>query len=228
MILYILPPNGRDFDGQELTPGAFRVARIRWLWDLQRPRFRQAASLPGPVPEIAGNQAGRRLSAELRPNEAADVDLVVSYNKPYWPAGEQSIRDNSRLGPLRNGAGMWLTATSYRRSQTTYPAPEGLIPRLPKPGEEPNRIMGGAPGRDKNGEMYWFVESNYLTPDRRSEPVEEILGIVMVPSDIACQILVRSIAPGRNEEQREIAFAVVTDRSSVDLVESAGRYGSRS
>jgi hypothetical protein len=35
----------------------------------------------------------------------------------------------------------------------------GLIPALPKPSEQPNRIMGGAPGRDEAGEMYWFVEA---------------------------------------------------------------------
>ena len=69
------------------------------------------------------------------------------------------MRDNARLGPLRNDAGMWLTATSYRRSQANYPAPEGAIPPLPRPGEEPNRIMGGASGHDGAGDMYWFVEA---------------------------------------------------------------------
>jgi hypothetical protein len=65
-----------------------------------------------------------RLSNRLGPNEAADLDLVVSYNRPYWPAGERSLRDCSRLGPLRNAAGMWLAATAYRRSKATSPAPE--------------------------------------------------------------------------------------------------------
>ncbi|HEV8570450.1 MAG TPA: hypothetical protein VGQ92_25730 [Actinoplanes sp.] len=65
-----------------------------------------------------------RLSNRLGPNEAADLDLVVSYNRPYWPAGERSLRDYSRLGPLRNAAGMWLAATAYRRSKATSPAPE--------------------------------------------------------------------------------------------------------
>lgn len=48
---------------------------------------------------------------------------------------------------------------SYRRSQTKYPAPQGLILPLPGSGEEPNRIMGGAPGQDEAGDMYWFVEA---------------------------------------------------------------------
>src|SRR5215204_1970000 len=34
LILYNLPPEGQEFDGQELAPGVFRVARIRWRWDL--------------------------------------------------------------------------------------------------------------------------------------------------------------------------------------------------
>jgi hypothetical protein len=157
--LYKLSRKGRPFDGQTLAPGVFRVARIRWTWHLQRPRFRQAAVLPGAVPDIAVGQFGAGLVTKLGPNEAQDLDLVVSYGEPYWPAGEQSVRDNSRLGPLGNDAGMWLTATSFRRSQTTSPVPEGLSPPLPKHGEEPNRIMGGAPAYEEASEMYWFVET---------------------------------------------------------------------
>ncbi|MBL7256426.1 hypothetical protein [Paractinoplanes lichenicola] len=159
LVVFNLPRKGRSFDGQKLAPGVFRVARIRWTWHLQRPRFRQAAALPGPVPDIVENQFGARLGSQLGPNEAQDLDLVLSYGEPYWPAGEQSVRDNSRLGPLRNSAGMWLTATSFRRSHMTAPAPEGLDPPLPQPGEEPNRIMGGAPAGEDDGEMYWFVET---------------------------------------------------------------------
>jgi hypothetical protein len=159
LILYNLPRRGRSFDGQKLAPAVFRVARIRWTWHLQRSRFRQAAVLPGAAPDIADNQFGARLANKLGPNEAQDLDLVVSYGEPHWPAGEQSVHDNSRLGPLRNNAGMWLTATSFRRSQTTSPVPEGLNPRLPNPGEESNRIMGGAPAYEEAGEMYWFVET---------------------------------------------------------------------
>ncbi|GAB7048085.1 hypothetical protein [Catenuloplanes indicus] len=158
-VLYNLPRNGRTFAGQQLAPGVFRVARIRWSWHLQRPRYRQAASLPGPLPDITSSRSGARLSRELGLNDAADLDLIVSYGTPYWPDEHRTSRDNSRLGPLRNDAGMWLTATSYRRSQMTTPAPEDLTMPLPKPGDSPNRIMGAAPGRDETGEMYWFVES---------------------------------------------------------------------
>jgi hypothetical protein len=158
-VLYDLPRRGRPFDGQRLAPGVFRVARIRWSWHLQRPRFREAATLPTPLPAIAGRRSGARLSRELGLNEAADLDLIVSYDAPYWPDEHLTLRDNSRLGPLRNDAGMWLTATSYRRSEVTSPAPVGLTPPLPKPGDLPNRIMGAAPGRDETGEMYWFMET---------------------------------------------------------------------
>lgn len=158
-ILYDLPRAGRAFDGQELAPGVFRVARVRWLWDLQRPRFHRAAVLPGPLPNISDNRSGARLSGELKPNEAADLDLVVSYGQPYWPGEQRSQRDNARLGPLRNDAGMWLTATSFQRSQTVYPAPDGVVLPRPSFGEEPNRIMGGAPGQDASGDMYWFVHA---------------------------------------------------------------------
>jgi hypothetical protein len=151
-----IPRKGLPFDGQELTPGVFRVARIRWLWDLQRPRFKHAAP-SGLAPEISDNQSGAKLDLPLEPNEAADLDLIVSYNEPHWPDPEGSLRDKARLGPLRNAAGMWLTGTTYRRSQLKHPAPEGLI--LPGPGEQPNRIMGGAPGHDGVSDMYWFVEA---------------------------------------------------------------------
>lgn len=158
-VLHSLPRKGYPIDGEELAPGVFRVARIRWRWDLQRDRFRQAAINPGPWPEVSNGTSARKLSWELDPNEAADVDLVVSYNKPHWLGGERSLRDNARLGPLRNDAGMWLTATSYRRPQTQYPTPEGLAPRLPASDEDPSRILGCGPDRGSAGNMYWFVEA---------------------------------------------------------------------
>jgi hypothetical protein len=60
---------------------------------------------------------------------------------------------------MPNDAGLWLTATSYHRSQKMHPTPEKLTPQLPRPGERPNRIMCGGPGPDGVGDMYWFVET---------------------------------------------------------------------
>jgi hypothetical protein len=153
-----IPRKGYAFDGQQLAAGEFRVARIRWTWDLQRSRFR-AAAISGPAPELGDHQSGARMAEVLSPNGAWDIDLVVSYGRPYWPDAVGSRRDNARLGPLSNDAGLWLTATSYHRSQTKYPTPENLPPRLPRPGEEPNRILCGGPGPDGVSDMYWFVET---------------------------------------------------------------------
>lgn len=99
------------------------------------------------------------MSKALGPNDAADLDLVVSYGAPHWPMARQSLRDNSRLGPLQNDSGMWLTATSYRRSQMLYPAPEDLSLPVPRSAEVPNRILGGGPGVGPVFGMYWFVET---------------------------------------------------------------------
>jgi hypothetical protein len=153
-----IPRKGFAFDGHELATRTFCVARIRWTWDLQRPRFREAA-VSSPPPELDDHQAGARLSKVLQPNEAWDIDLVVSYDKPFWPDSRGSLRDKARLGPLRNDAGLWLTATSYHRSQREYPAPEGLRPRLPRPDEDPNRMMCGGLGSNGTSDMYWFLET---------------------------------------------------------------------
>lgn len=153
-----IPRKGYAFDGERLADRAFLVARIRWTWDLQRDRFR-AAAVSGSAPELADHESGVRLSALLPPNDAWDIDLVVSYDEPHWPNPVGSLRDNARLGPLPNGAGLWLTATSYHRSLKRYPTPGGLSLPLPGPGEEPNQIMGGGPGPDGVGGIYWFVEA---------------------------------------------------------------------
>jgi hypothetical protein len=150
-----IPAAGQAFDGQELAPGVFRVARLRWLPELRHERFRQAATSPGPLPTITDNRSGARIAWPLAENEAADIDLVVSYNAPYWPGGERSLHDNARLGPLQNDAGLWLTATGYKRIQALHPAPDGLVPGLPGPGDTPTMLMCGAP----HGDMYWFIHT---------------------------------------------------------------------
>jgi hypothetical protein len=150
---------GYAFDGVQLTPQAYQVARLRWTWDLQRPRFRNAALSRAQVPQLSENRDGLMLRALLNPNSAWDIDIVVSYGEPHWPAPDDSIRDSSRIGPIRNGAGMWLTATSYHRSQVLSPSPEYLQLPLPRPGETPQQIMGGGPGPLGAQDFYWFVET---------------------------------------------------------------------
>lgn len=154
-----LPRKGFGFMGQQLAPGVFHVARLRWSWVLTRSRYQQAAVNPWPVPELGRDTSGRVMDWRLGHNEAADVDLIVSYNKPYWLGGEQSLKDNSRLGPVRNAAGLWLTATAFRRWQSQAPTPENLVLPLPKPGEDPRPYLGGGPEQDNGPAMFWFLES---------------------------------------------------------------------
>lgn len=100
-----IPKKGYSFAGHRVAPDAHLVARIRWTWHLQRPRFRAAAAA-GAVPDLVKNQSGAILSEQLEPNDAWDIDLVVSYNEPFWPDPTGSLRDNARLAPLRNNAGL--------------------------------------------------------------------------------------------------------------------------
>lgn len=150
---------GFAFDGRQLADRAYHVARLRWTWDLQRPRFRQAALSRTPVPHLGSDRDGKMLNTLLQPNSAWDIDIVVAYGEPYWPDADDSVRDSSRIGPIQNGAGMWLTATSYHRSQVLAPSPENLQLPLPRPGDTPQSIMGGGPGPLGAQDFYWFVET---------------------------------------------------------------------
>jgi hypothetical protein len=58
------------------------------------------------LPEITDDRSGVILSKPIKPNGAADLDLIASYQRPYWPDAADSLRDNSRLAPLRNHAGI--------------------------------------------------------------------------------------------------------------------------
>lgn len=157
-VAHSIPRKGFGFDGQPLAHHAFLVARVRLTWQLQRPKFRHAA-VTGATLELADHQSGIQLSTPLQPNSAWDIDLVVSYGVPYWPDGAQSQRDGSRLGPLANAAGMWLTGTSYHRSQAASPGPPELSLRQPSRGEEASRILAAGPGLEGTADLYWFVET---------------------------------------------------------------------
>ncbi|MEI2276076.1 hypothetical protein OHC50_01145 [Paenarthrobacter ilicis] len=149
---------GHQFDGVQVAEKAYRVARLRWNWDLQRPRFFQAALTRAAVPTLGSGRDGKMLTTALKPNSAWDMDIIVAYGEPFWPDSEDSERDKSRIEPLRNGSGMWLTATSYHRSHTLDPSPEGLSLPLPRPDETPQSILSCGPGPLGAKDMYWFVE----------------------------------------------------------------------
>ena len=157
-IRFSIPRKGIAFDGVSVGPQAWRIARLRWTWELQRPRFRHAA-LIGAAPDIESGQSGFKQEAKLQPNGAWDVDLVISYGEPFWPDRSGSRRDNARIGPLCSAGDLWLTGTSYGMSRLKRPTPEGLAPPLPRPGEEASRIMCGGLDETPKGTMYWFVET---------------------------------------------------------------------
>lgn len=152
-----VPRRGQPLEGHLIAPRTWLIARIRWTWDMQRPRYRRAAVSGHTWPEINRRESGFVMREALHDNEAADVDVVVSYDRPYWPDEKGARRANAQLGPLRNASGMWLTATMYRRLQLLYPTPDGVLAGRPIGGETPSRIMGCGPGDHDN--IYWFVES---------------------------------------------------------------------
>lgn len=160
MFVHAIPRKGFPFDGMQVADQSWLVARIRWTWHLQRPRFRQAAvtSLGRYATELDDHERGRLLSDPLAPNENWDVDLFVSYDRPYWPtmAFDPAYPQNARLEPLRNDAGLWLTGLSAHRSELRSPTPDLLIPPLPLNGEQPNRMSCAGPGSQG---FYWFVET---------------------------------------------------------------------
>jgi hypothetical protein len=153
---HFIPRRGIAFDGEPIAgTSAFRVARIRWTWHVQRPRFRPTA-MTGRVPKLSPDQSGTRLTAPLSPNDAFDIDVFVSYDEPYWPHAEASLRRNARLGPLQNAAGLWLTATTWQRSQLKYPPPSFLYPRPPRSEETPELSL--TCGISRTG-LVWCVET---------------------------------------------------------------------
>jgi hypothetical protein len=151
-LMHTIPADGVPFDGRPVGSDAYHVARIRWHEELQRPEFRQAATY-GPLPDTTNIRAAARTVPSLRVGQAADIDLIVSYGEPCWPDAEKTLQDNSRVQPpVRNDAGMWLTATSYLRPDAT---PDELRPPLPEPGDVPRRFLGAGPIDN----IYWLAES---------------------------------------------------------------------
>lgn len=157
-IEHMVPSKGEHFRGRKVAENAYQVVRLRWRWHLQRPRFRRAA-VSGNAPEIREGQSGRKLDAKLKENSAWDVDVFVAYGEPYWPWELSPRTGDPHMGPVWNGAGLCLTATSVHRAESLYPSPEHLVPRLPSREETPNRLTCGGLGPNGEDDMYWFVET---------------------------------------------------------------------
>lgn len=156
--------DGVEFKGVQLVEHAYLVARLRWTWDLQRPRYLHAALSRGSVPKLNDSRQGKVLETQLEPNYAWDIDLVVSYGKPYWVTDafwwkQKQIGPLSpKLGPLKNNAGMYLTGTSVHRSLAKEPGPaDHLLPR-PRNDEDAQLLISGGFGQGELKDMYWFEE----------------------------------------------------------------------
>lgn len=161
LIEHGIPRSGQPLRGIQLSDDAFLVCRPRWMPTLQRPEYLTAALAESALPELTPEKQGVVLSAALSPHSAWDLDLVVSYNAPYWPNSERTKADNAQLGPLQSDAGMYLTVTSFHRTRASAPAPEDLVPGPPEDGETPNILLcGGLDSRPKGDQdLYWFVET---------------------------------------------------------------------
>lgn len=155
---HALGSNGYAFNGLKIAPHAYLVARIRWRWDLQRERFRTAALNLTGFPTFSPPDQGTYMKNKLLPNSAWDVDFVVSFEKPYWPDELRSLKNQSRLGPLTNKSGMWLTATSYHRSMLKYPTPDDLDFPVPLNGAQAQKFLSSGPGARGIDDLFWFVE----------------------------------------------------------------------
>jgi|SRR5690625_2309149 len=155
---------GVEVKGIQIAEHAYHVARLRWTWELQRPRYRHAAVSELQRPQLNDSRDGKILKTRIKPNQAWDIDLVVSYGGPYWLTDafwwkQKQIGPHSpKLGPLKNNAGMYLTGTSIHRSLTKEPGPaEHLLPR-PRNDEDAQALTSGNFGVGKLRDLYWFEE----------------------------------------------------------------------
>lgn len=153
-----IPRKGQRFTGRPVTGGVYHVVRLRWQWHLQRSKYRAAAATTQ-APQIMDGQSGRVMRSVLNPNSTWDVDLFISYNRPYWPLEWGPRTGDPRIGPVTTDSGLHLTVTSTHRSEKTFPSPEGLLPRLPAAAETPCRFTAGGFGPDGADGTYWFVET---------------------------------------------------------------------
>src|SRR5699024_5635326 len=155
---------GVEVKGVKLAEEAYHVARLRWTWDLQRPRYRHAALSRVPLPKLEGAREGAHLDFQLGLNHAWDIDLIISYDKPYWMTDfywskpQQIGSYPPKIGPLTNEAGMYLTATSIYRSLITNPGPaRPLLPR-PKNDRDAVALTVGGLGEGKLKDICWWPD----------------------------------------------------------------------
>lgn len=157
-----IPRRGAEFIGKQLSENTYLIIRLRWSWHLGRSKFARYYSLNNFTAELSTSEQGYKLDEPLSANEVWDVDLVASYNRPHWPNMGAFWPETSpeapspRFGPIVNEAGMYLTGTSYRRTESRSPTPARVNPPLPTKDQTPNRILVG--GSDNDG-LYWLNQT---------------------------------------------------------------------
>lgn len=155
-VAHEIPKAGFAVDGRPVLDDVYHVARLRWLQSMQVPEYRAAAQSKSALPELSDRRAGLFLNSALPPDGVWDVDVFVSFGEPYDPdLSGLNPHGNPTLGPIRNEAGMFLTATSHHRSESSEPTPADLLYATPGTNESPRFLFGAGMEDD----IYWFVHS---------------------------------------------------------------------
>jgi len=151
-----VPRDGSAFSGRQVANDVYHVARIRWLRSMQSLEYRTVACSSSKPPDLSDRRSGAFLNSALPPDGVWDLDVYVSFGDPYEPdLAEQNPHGDPTLGPIRNEAGMFLTATSHHHSESLAPTPDGLLYAKPDQDEKPAFLFGGGIDHD----IYWFVHS---------------------------------------------------------------------
>jgi len=151
------PPNTASGSGR---PGCSRGARRRAadvLEERMRPRPRAGVRAGGPLPRHArrARDAGRAPADDLRRLEA--IDFWAEYREGTGRGRTVRMREGRILG---GGSSRWPTPPSRRRSTTRFlpqfyadqePAPEIVLPRLPREAALIEDSCAGACGRWRCG-----------------------------------------------------------------------------
>ncbi|MDQ2848077.1 MAG: hypothetical protein M3Y09_02070 [Actinomycetota bacterium] len=131
-------------------PRAQHVLTVRSTWDLF-----QYKEQSGPVPKEPRASEEAWLIPMPDPLYAADVDLYISTEQPYWRDEQRARADAACLGPIRNVAGQYLTGVSVRRPTMRFPTPSAAFGPEAKRADDAVRGIGTAIGPDG---VLWIVE----------------------------------------------------------------------
>jgi hypothetical protein len=131
-VMGVLPEEGQWFSGRQIRPNVRHVMTFRSNPDLF---VRGVTSGPSPGQFNASREQGLVVPAP-QALKAADVDLFISDDFPYWHNPIKSFSDNANLGPIQNKAGQFLTCQSVVR-----PAAKCTV-AVPEPATPDDRVRG--------------------------------------------------------------------------------------